>query len=79
MNNLEDYDLNEVISLSFASEVAEGFEKFWNNTQLGYNKYGKIIRTKEVRVRPKAFHDFHFGRKEAIEKINLYNEKKKQQ
>jgi hypothetical protein len=79
MNNLEDYDFNEVISLSFASEVTQGYEKFWSNNQLGYNKDGEIIRTKEVRVRPKAFHDFHFGRKEAIDKINLYNEKKKQQ
>jgi len=76
MSSLEDYDCNEVLSKSFASEVAEGFEKFWSNTQLGYNKYGEIIRTKELRVRPKAFHDFHFGRKEAIEKINLYKEHK---
>lgn len=76
MSSLEDYDRNEVISRSFALEVAEGFEKFWSNNQLGYNKEGEIIRTKEVRVRPKAFHDFHFGRKEAIDKINLYNEKK---
>jgi len=76
MSSLEDYDCNEVISQSLAFEVAEAYEKFWSNTKLGYDKYGNIIRTKELRVRPQTFREFYFGNKEAIEKINLYNEKK---
>ena len=42
----------------FSLDVAEKFDLFWQNNELGYDKNGKLIRTNKPRKRPK--HDFDF-------------------
>jgi hypothetical protein len=55
--NLEDYDFNELISVDFSDKIKQALENFWNNTQLGYDKNGKVIRTDIKRIRPKDYRE----------------------
>ena len=42
----------------FSLEVAEKFDLFWQNNELGYDKNGKLIRTNKPRKRPKSEFDY---------------------
>ena len=45
-------------SRQFSFEVAEKFELFWQNNELGYDKNGKLIRTDKPRKKPKPDFDY---------------------
>jgi hypothetical protein len=67
--NYEDFESFALAdSRQFSYEVAEKFDLFWQNNELGYDKNGKLIRTDRPRKKPK--HDFDFTNKNKKKKWN---------
>ena len=64
MSNDEDFEFVEQFGWkSFSEEVHEAFEMFWQNTELGYDKDGNVIRTNRKRIHPRQNNnDFLFGK-----------------
>lgn len=58
---LEDWDAIIMNNVEFAREVQVASDKFWMNTQLGYDKNGKVIRTDIPRKKPNNKMDLTFG------------------
>jgi|TARA_R100000479_G_scaffold170029_1_gene112307 hypothetical protein len=58
---LEDWDSIIMNNVEFAREVQVASDKFWMNTQLGYDKNGKVIRTDIPRKKPNNKMDLTFG------------------
>jgi hypothetical protein len=63
-SNDEDYEFVEKFGWkAFSEEVNEAFEIFFQNTELGYDKDGNVIRTNKKRVHPRQNNnDFLFGK-----------------
>lgn len=58
-HNYEDFESYYLAdSRQFSFEVAEKFDLFWLNNELGYDKNGKLIRTNKPRKKPKPDFDY---------------------
>lgn len=50
--NIHDSDGNMIPANEVIEDVKEAFERFWMNNELGYDKFGNVVRTDIKRRRP---------------------------
>lgn len=63
MSSDEDFDEVYYTTRAFELEVKKKFELFWMNNQLGYDEFGRLIRTDIPRRKPKEWREFEIKKR----------------